>query len=109
MRRNRKRKMINSSLSGEGLGSRALWSPATKVLFVVMAGLVAVPAPILSGTLHPNIVRGLWGPYRGRQSDWPAREHLVLAGQRTRKLLPVDEASKDPTFKAFRDALIDAV
>ena len=26
-----------------------------------------------------------------------------------RKLLPVDEGSKDPTFKAFRDALIDAV
>jgi hypothetical protein len=26
-----------------------------------------------------------------------------------RKLLPVDEASKDPSFKAFRDALIEAV
>src|SRR5215469_11392998 len=27
----------------------------------------------------------------------------------SRKLLPVDEAAKDPSFKAFRDALIDAV
>jgi hypothetical protein len=31
-----------------------------------------------------------------------------LQASKARKLLPVDEASKDPTFKAFRDALIDA-
>lgn len=35
--------------------------------------------------------------------------HEYQAASKARKLLPVDEASKDPTFKAFRDAIIDAV
>jgi hypothetical protein len=35
--------------------------------------------------------------------------HIPLQGSKARKLPPVDEASKDPTFKTFRDALIDAV
>jgi hypothetical protein len=35
--------------------------------------------------------------------------HEHQAASKARKLLPVDEAAKDPTFKAFRDTLIDAV
>jgi len=45
-----------------------------------------------------------------RDTRRPAENgHEHQAASKARKLLPVDEAAKDPTFKAFRDALIDAV
>src|SRR5215471_15246263 len=82
---------------------------AGKAPFAGLAGILLVgfgfqlfrrtpPPLVLPRTLATSSVKGSGEkvqPHQGRSQ--------------LRKLLPVDEGSKDPTFKAFRDALIDAV
>src|SRR5215469_9820431 len=77
--------------------------------FAALAGILLVsvglqpfrrttPPLVLPRTLATSSVKGSAEkvqPHQGRAQ--------------LRKLLPVDEASKDPTFKTFRDALADAV
>jgi len=79
-----------------------------RILAVVLVATAAVPLTLSEQTRASSSRRFSTRvePGAGRRAS-PALS--TRARWQTRKLLPVDEASKDPTFKAFRDALIDAV
>jgi hypothetical protein len=89
---------------------RANWKSAARAPLLAVATLIACHLLFLPSEGRINLWRHAPNTYEngGRETNTPP-DHPSQARQQAHKLYPVDEASKDPSFKAFRDALIDAV
>src|SRR5262249_24942389 len=80
---------------------------AVKLSAAALAGIATASVafqPVHCGASHPRVSWETASANRPSEADESHQDP-----SRARKVPPVDDAAKDPSFKAFRDTLIDAV